>query len=49
MLDEDDGKTWSKAMYKSMKAVEKMLKKNGAIICKDLKEVADCLNSLVDE
>ena len=42
----DTGKTFTKAEIKSFDAIKKLVEKYGGIICDDLNDVADTINSL---
>ena len=44
ILDEDDGHVWSKIQLKSLKAVEKLVRANGAMVFDSLGEITDFLN-----
>lgn len=44
VLDSDGGKSWSDFQVKSLGAVERMVKENGAHVFDSLDEVADFLN-----
>lgn len=44
VLDEDDGETFAEFQGKSLKAVEKLVSRNGAKVFPNLKEVAEYLN-----
>ena len=45
VLEEDDGKFWTKAQLKSLVAVEKMVTNNGGLVL-EFDEIPDVLNSL---
>lgn len=44
ILDEDDGHVWSKIQLKSLNAVEKLVRANGAMVFDSLGEITDFLN-----
>ena len=44
ILDEDDGHVWSKIQLKSLRAVEKLVRANGAMVFDSLGEITDFLN-----
>ena len=44
-LASDDGETFGAVQLKSLEAIRKMIKKNKAIVCTSLQEIADYLNA----
>ena len=44
VLDEENGKEWTKSQKKSIAAVEKMVRSNGAFVFESLEEIISFLN-----